>query len=177
MSFNKEKFKALVHYICRTCSDPERLGKTKLHRILWLSDVQNYQLYTQTITGERYIKMQFGPCASHIDSVLEELKSEGLLHIIPPDEEYKPTLYYAKGEPNKGIFSEKELKIIDSQIRLVVGDHTATSISDRSHDEIWGMAMLREEIPLQAYLVRRFATPTPEDFAWAKSEISKIAKA
>ncbi|MCI0400054.1 MAG: SocA family protein [Gammaproteobacteria bacterium] len=175
MKFNREKFKTLVHYICRECREPSKLGKTKLHKILWLSDVQNYLLRAAPLTGERYIKLKFGPCADHLDSILDELRAEGLLHIERTEHEgYDQFEFYAKGEPNKGLFTEKELATINDQMRLVIEDHTAGSISDRSHDEIWRMAIMREEIPYQAYLVKRFAKPSKKDLDWANAEIRRI---
>lgn len=173
MKFNREKFIALVHYICRKC-DPAKLGKTKLHKILWLSDVQNYLLRAEPLTGERYIKMQYGPCASHLDSAIDALKAANLLHVETPEEEYQATLFYGKGEPDMSLFTDKEMTLIDSQMLLVIGSHTANSISEKSHDEIWKMAIMREEIPYEAYLVKRFAPPSKEDLDWAKAEIAKL---
>ena len=174
MQFNRDKFKALVHLVCRECRDPSKLGKTKLHKILWLSDVENYKIRATPLSGERYIKQRFGPCADHLDSVLNELVKEGRLHIESPEEEYESFKFYAKGEPDISLFSDKEMNTIKNQIINIYGSHTATSISDRSHDEIWEMAIMYEEIPYHAYLVKRLAIPTEEDFAWAKAEIEKL---
>ena len=174
MQFNREKFKALVHYVCRECRDPSKLGKTKLHKILWYSDGQNYMRRAEPITGERYIKMQYGPCASHLDSVLGDLVKEGKLFIQKVDfhgqEKFE---FYGKGDPDKNLFSDKELLVIDDVIKNITQDHTAASISEKSHNAIWEMAIMREELPYEAFIGRP-AKITDDDLAWAKSEITSL---
>lgn len=174
MQFNREKFKALVHYICRECRDPSKLGKTKLHKILWFSDGQNYMRRAEPITGERYIKMLYGPCADHLDSVLKELVKDDKLFIRTVDfRGYEKFEFFGKGDPDKDLFSDKELLLIDGVIKNITEDHTATSISDRSHNAIWEMAVMGEELPYEAILGRP-AKITDDDLAWAKSEIASL---
>ncbi len=60
---NREKLKALVQYICFRCSDPSLLGKTKLNKVLYYSDFAAYVRLKASITGEQYVKHQFGPVA------------------------------------------------------------------------------------------------------------------
>src|SRR5690606_25466925 len=128
----------------------------------------------EPLTGERYVKKQFGPCAYHLDTALNELSQAGLMHITGGEEDYESFQFHAKGNPDLSYFTDKELSLIRSQIKFVTEDHTAGSISDRSHDQIWKIASMGEEIPYQAYLVKKFLPPTPEDFAWAKAEIAKL---
>src|SRR5258707_6058665 len=78
MDFDREKFKALVHYVCWSRKDDtSKLGSTKLNKILWLSDFVKYYRSGASITGARYVKRQFGPVPRAIMPVLAELESEG----------------------------------------------------------------------------------------------------
>jgi hypothetical protein len=56
-----EKFKALVHYIVASCDDPQRLGATKLNKVLWFADAFSYRATKNSITDETYVKRQRGP--------------------------------------------------------------------------------------------------------------------
>jgi len=176
MTFNRDKFKALVHYICRACtSDPSKLGKVKLHKILWYSDGSHFVLRGEPITGETYIKKQYGPFAIHLEGAVEDLVREGTLfvHLVSYFGMEK-TEFIAKGNSDKGVFSEKELAIVNTNIQQICEDHTAASISERTHNEIWEMAALNEPLPYEALLVARFLKPTEDDFSWAKDEIAKL---
>jgi hypothetical protein len=175
MTFNTDKFKALVHYICRACADPSKLGKVKLHKILWYSDGSHFLRRGEPITGETYIKKQYGAFAIHLEDVVAELVHEGRLVVnqVPYFGKEK-TEFIAKGDSDKGVFSEKELAIVDTNIEYICEDHTAASISERTHNEIWEMAALNEPLPYEALLVARFLEPTEDDFCWAKDEIAKL---
>jgi len=173
MKFNREKLKALVHYICRECRDPSKLGMTKLHKILWYSDGQSYVRHGEPITGERYIKMPYGPFADHLSGVLDDLQKEGKVYMHKVDfhgkEKYE---LIGKGEPDKSLFTDKELTLINSMIKNITEDHTAASISDRTHNAIWEMAILKEEMPYES-LLARFVPLNDDDIAWAKSVIAQ----
>jgi hypothetical protein len=65
------------------------------------------------------------------------------------------------------VFSETEREIIDNVIAWVCDAHTATSISDLSHDAIWEAADEGEEIPLYAVLAATPGAITQADMDWA----------
>jgi hypothetical protein len=86
-----EKFKALVHFIIHECSGhPGKLSAIRLNKTLWYADVAAFRNYGASITGETYVKRKMGPVPSHILSTIEELKSEGKLHVREPEPEKKP---------------------------------------------------------------------------------------
>lgn len=167
---------ALVHYICRTCRDPFTLGKTKLHKILWLADIYAYKHYGLPITGETYKKNKFGPCSSHLDSVLHNLEKENKMFIKESEwgDDGKRFEFFAKGDTNTSLFNEKELQIINDARDYVCENHTAVSISDKTHDAIWEMALMGETIPYEAMLMASLAKVTEKDIKWAESELEKI---
>lgn len=174
--FDKRKYKALVHYICSKCLDPSKLGATKLHKILWLSDVLAYLNFNKPITNETYIKKDFGPFSSHLNNVIKELEQEKRLFVreIFWAENKKKKEFIAAGEIDKKLFSADELKLVNDIQEYICEDHTAGSISDLTHDDIWKMAELEKQIPYEAILVSSLDRVTKEDLEWAQEELSKI---
>jgi len=174
MEFNKEKFKNLVHYICRSkATEPEKLGKTKLHKILWYSEGRSFLLRGEILTGGSYIKKQYGPFSPNLDEILNELKTEGLLTIHPVDFYGKEQIQLiGKGAPDTSLFTDKQLRTIDNVVEQICEDHTAQSISDKSHGEIWRIAADGEPLPFEAVLVENLAPISDEDIEWAKAELA-----
>jgi hypothetical protein len=52
--------------------------------------------------------------------------------------------------------------------------HTASSMSELSHDIIWEAAEIGEEIPLYTYFASRFGEINEEDIQWAKSRAKQL---
>ncbi|MBN8734030.1 MAG: SocA family protein [Acidobacteria bacterium] len=165
------KFKTLVHYICWRCNDPVELGSIKLNKTLWLSDFRSHYQHGQSITGARYVKRQYGPVPAAILPMQKELECEGRLAVKTTDYHgYQKTEYKALTAPDTSIFTDRELEIIDQAIDFVCRQNTAKSISEHSHDEIWRMAEIGEEIPYFTI----FARPgelTEDEIMWGAEQI------
>lgn len=176
MAFNPKKFKSLVHYVCRkTGSAPDQLGLTKLHKILWFAEGQNYVVRGEPIVGETYIKKEFGPFSIHLGDVLNELARENLLFRRTVDYHgLRKEELIGKGNPDLTLFHENEIRTIDLIIDQICKDHTASTISDKSHDDIWKMAINDEPLPISLRTVARMAPITEEDMDWAREEIKRI---
>lgn len=78
MAFDRNRFKALFHYICWQCkSNPSTLGAVKINKALWVADFTSYYRSGEPLTGTRYVKRQYGSVPSAIVPVLQELEAEG----------------------------------------------------------------------------------------------------
>ncbi len=174
MQFNRDKFTAAVHYVCRKFAmEPEKLGKTKLHKILWLSDIWHYRQYGDPLTGATYIKMPYGPFAQALSDTLSLLEKSGNLYSRKVDVgEFEKFELIGKGDPDMSAFSKSEMMMLEEAANYVAENHTAGSISDKTHDEVWEMADLQEAIPYEA-MIASPAKITEEHFAWVRSEIAK----
>lgn len=170
----KRKFKALVHYVCDQCADPTMLGATKLNKVLWYSDTLAYRLRGKSISGETvYIKRQYGPVPKQILQTLEELERGGALKIREtPYFNKKKREFIALESSDPSVFTDEERDIIDIVISAICKDHTASSISEMSHDAIWEAAQLGEEIPIYAVLAANAAPITKQHEAWANKIIA-----
>jgi uncharacterized phage-associated protein len=176
--FDRPKLKALVHYICHRAPNPRDLGTTKLNKILYYADTGAYLLLGHPITGERYIKQQYGPVSQHLLSIIEELEQERLIAVGDATGysiykgEYTPRRYFSRTRPDISAFTADEISIVDEVLEDICLNYTARSISDLSHDLVWQTAEIGEEIPYYTALLRYLGEVTSEDLAWARQMLA-----
>lgn len=164
-----DKFNALVHFIIHVCSSrPEKLGATRLNKVLWFADVYSYQIYGQPITGGTYVKRQYGPTPYSMLPALNQLETEGLIQIQEPQGwSLSPRLFLSLQEPDETLLTQADRRLAFLALQEIL-PLTAREASERTHDTIWDAAAMGEEIPLFATL----ATPgeiSPEVIEWADS--------
>lgn len=178
MLFQRDKFKELVHYVCAKCSDPSRLGAIKLNKVLWFSDTIAFGHSGNSITGVQYVKQKFGPVPKPIVPVINELVRDGAIRV---DEVsyygHVKKQYVSLRDPNLALFSPEQLKIVDDVLAAITERHTATSISEVTHDDIWKLAEIGEDIPHLAMLASRLGKLTDADIAWASNRLAQSQKA
>lgn len=160
MDFDKTKFKQLVHYVAWKAGKRDWFGATKLNKVLWFVDARAYMLTGAPITGEIYIREKFGPVPKHIVPTLKELQHEGAIKVT---KEPGLTRVVAQIPAHANWFSSEELQSINWWIEHIDKDHTAGTISEKTHDYAWEIAKMGEELPLYAYRVARIKEPTEED--------------
>ncbi len=169
--FDREKFKKLVHYIIWKCPDPAKLGSVKLHKILWRSDTRRYLVSGQPITGAKYVKRQFGPCAVALKAVVSELASERAIKTWRDTKfagPYEKDVYEALRDAPVDFLTPEEKGTVDHWTKLICMETTAKNISDETHGHAWEIAALGEELPMQSVLAEeRGREPNEEELAWA----------
>jgi len=171
MTTYRDKLKALTHYVCWKVNDPATLGAIKLNKVLWVSDVRAFVEWGAPITRERYVKRQLGPVPWSILGILSELQTEGAIVVRHTEAYGNPkTDFIAMSRPDLSSFTPDEISLIDDAINYVCHRHTAMGISNKTHDAIWKLAELGEEIPYEAMLASSLGEVTPEDIEWAKSQ-------
>jgi hypothetical protein len=172
-----EKFKTMVHQIVASAPDPQRLGATRLNKICWYADTLAYGLWGKSITGETYVKRERGPVPKAILPTLRELEHAGAIGVR--DHQYLPgrkiRLFVAMQDADVSGFTADELDIL-KYVTDFVCDHTASEISELSHDAIWDAANDGEEIPMCATLVARPAQMNEKIKAWAEKMVEKVAE-
>ena len=160
-----------MHYVIWKCPDPAKLGATKLNKILWLADTRAYVLHKRPITGATYMREKYGPVAKAMMPAREALESEHRIrHWRAPLYNHVQDVFKAKMRPDLSQFDDRELHIIDQMISYVCEEHTAASISEETHDYVWEIAKMGEEIPYYAVFAARTREPTEEELEWAKAE-------
>jgi len=81
--------------------------------------------------------------------------------------------FFALPRPDLSSFTADEISLVDEAIEYVTERHTARSISEESHDRIWQLAHIGEEIPYFTV----FSIPaeiTEEEINWAKTKILEL---
>jgi len=176
-SYQDDKLAQLMHYIIWKCTDPTMLGAIKLNKILWYSDMFTYMETGRSITGITYIKRQFGPVPNSENFIKARgrLQNEGKIAVTEGMYYGKPQRQFvALKRPDISMFSPEEISIIDIIVEEVCQKHTASSISNFSHDIIWESADIGEEIPFCAAFAARFGEINEEDIQWAKVEAKRL---
>lgn len=172
----EQKFKTAVHYICARSKDPSRLGATKLNKILFASDVVSYLSTGKPITGHKYKKMQFGPVPCEILNTLSALQAEGKIAVGQSKYHgFEKKDYVSLCDPDLAALDKDEIDLINFMIDEICDNHTATSISELTHDIVWDSAAMGEEIPLYAFLAAKVGVPSDIDKSWADQIIQKMA--
>ena len=153
MAIDRVKFKQMVHYICWKCDNPQTLGATKLNKIIWFAERTAFLRMGKSMTGVRFVKQERGPVPNAILPILRELEAERALAVRDTRSiSYLKKEYIALRDPDFDAFTSREVSLLDAVIEAVCKNHTAGSISKLSHDEVWDMAKIGEEIPLTAIL-------------------------
>lgn len=134
MKFNSEKFKQIVLYIIN-CKYGSQLGNTRLHKILWFSDLENYRNTYKTITCETYLRRDYGPISKHLFYTLENLRDNGFISIDRVDDE-SMWLYYPLRKADISFLTEAEKNIIDSKINELSG-LSASDLNKITHTPLW----------------------------------------
>jgi hypothetical protein len=169
MADENDRLAEVAHYIIAHC-EPERLGATKLNKVLWYSDVIFYRLHGRSITGEQaYEKRQFGPVPKNINDILRSLQGAGKIR-----ERQSPTPAGIRREfvwlehPPVEKFSAEEIDVLRDVMTQVCDGHSAASISDLTHDALWDETEIGQDMSIKAGAVIP-GEITPEAFQWAKS--------
>jgi hypothetical protein len=149
------KLKEAVHFVCKKMAlEPEKLGAVKLQKIIWYFEVKNYCFTKKTATGATFIKGKFGPYAKEIGYVIQDLIAEGRLFTdTETDYGNDKTRFIGKGSTDLSLFSDRQKCWLDEITKEICENHSANSISERSHGAIWGMAEYGETIPFAATAV------------------------
>lgn len=179
MTFDRAKFKVLVHYILWKTSHHEAFGTTKLNKALWFSEARAFENAGKQITGESFVRDKYGPRSVHLREICEELKAEGAAEPFDEDVRGFVAKRYRVIQPVEPVgFAPEELNLIDYWIAQIAEKHTATTISELSHDYGWEVAAQGDTLPPFAYLARRIRPPrTEEERDWALSEAKRLGLA
>lgn len=170
------KLDALVLYIVSRVENPSDLGATKLHKILWFSDLALFASRQRSIAGETYIKMPRGPWAVHAEEALTRLKRSGAVaEKAMPHYNKTQRRFFATRDADISGFTAEEISTVDSMISAICHNHTASSISDLSHSRIWETTSDRAVIPLETVFALELAEPTQEDLDWARTAFTTDA--
>ena len=135
--YDLEKYKNMILYLVKRL---DSVLKVKLNKLLWYCDFLHFKETSVSISGSQYLRFQYGPVPNNYDLITDIMQREGLLDkneplfqtkdgIVPGDE------FVASIEPDKSLFSEQEIKVMDF-IADTFRNDTSTGIMNKSHEEV-----------------------------------------
>lgn len=112
VTLNKKKYKNVILYFVQHCNN-QYLGETKLNKLLHYLDFLNYRDRGESVTGDTYYHMQFGPIPSSMETVMSALcESKGLEVAGDPFGKTTRKTYKAKEKPDITVFSAEERHLL-----------------------------------------------------------------
>ena len=171
-----EKLKEALHYVIARCDDPARLGAIRLNKIMWFADRYAYRVNGATITADSYVKRRLGPVPKNVLAAIDELASEQKIAVreAPVPGGYVMRHFFGIKEVDVEALSEQDRKILDAFTGVICDNFSANEISDATHDHVWEIAELGEEIPLFTTFAKR-GEITAEVRQWATEAVLQIA--
>jgi putative zinc finger/helix-turn-helix YgiT family protein len=109
--------------------------KTKLNKLLFYADFKHFKEYSVSITGARYVHLQYGPVPDDYDYYFAELLRE---HYLDVEEEilgnYTGFKCVARVEPDLGTFDQSERDVLE-QVISYFRKFGSAEIMKFSHEE------------------------------------------
>jgi uncharacterized phage-associated protein len=122
---------ALNYLACKNAN--KTMGFRRAFKLLWLIDRYSLRHYTQTVTGDTYYAMPYGPVPTDAKSLLENTDT----HLantpqyqnayIRTDVEHK--IFTSVKSPDMDVFSESDIEVMDKVWNTYKGMSTNTLIS------------------------------------------------
>jgi putative zinc finger/helix-turn-helix YgiT family protein len=134
--YDLEKLKNMILYLVKRL---DGVLKVKLNKLLWYCDFLNFKETSVSITGAQYVRIKLGQVPDHYELIFANMIHEGLIdkNEIPfqtKDGTQQGEEFTTLVEPDKSLFTEKEIQVMDS-IADTFREDTSTSIMEKSHRE------------------------------------------
>ena len=137
----------------------QELGNVKLNKILWFSDLEKCKNEAYTITGETYIKQNYGPVAKHLPSILREL------------EKIDKAITIERETPDSMLTNlfKNDIKYIDETIEKL-RHMKSKDISKLTHTKLWESLNIGEVMPVDVEALEYFVDNETKDsdIQWEK---------
>lgn len=165
--FDRDRFRALVHYICWVCDNPRSLGPKRLSRVLWYSERNVYLETGRWLSGATYVRQQFGPHPRPLEPMLHELEAAGAIARRLADSSDEFDLLFAVQRPDLSRFKPEEISIVEAVIRVICLEARGMVAHQVAHDEVWRIASIGEPLPHYSVFAGRPGDILPVDIEWA----------
>jgi len=131
--YGKLSVSKLFNVIIYFCKDGPL--KTKLNKLLFYADFKHFKEYAISITGCKYVHLQYGPVPDNYEFFTAELQREkGLVTEEVMFEKYSGTKYLSLVEPDLSLFDDTEIKIL-AEIKEYFKLFNSSEIKNLSHEE------------------------------------------
>jgi len=168
-TFNFKKFVNAVLFF----AEKDKIGITKLNKLLYYSDFEHYRLYGRPIIGDEYLKMEQGPVPENAYSIFNSNFRDAQDASLREYIEVRPRLIrdfsektiVPKTKPNLDCFSQSELEIMEAVSTQYRGK-TATMLSSKTHGELpWQKTKNLQKIDYKLILEGSDSSAVSSDYA------------
>lgn len=163
-----DKFRELILYVARETEGDERCGATKLNKILFYADFRAYQMLGQSISGQTYQKLEYGPAPKGIVPAVEAMV-EGKECVWADRNHFglHQKKLVALREAELDGFSASEIDLVRDVIDEL-RPLSARQISDLSHEFVgWQAADHGDDILYETVFVSEMRELTGKEQEWA----------
>ena len=140
---NNEKFKQMYFYILRRFGDG--IPKTKLAKLLYLSDFSHFYDNLLPMSGVRYVRRAYGPVADIFFELTEDLYDKGKINIEPLD--YALMIRLTSKEQEDNLLSDEEKSLMDKICSYWKDKRTSEIVNFTHEQKPWKMCRDGEYIP------------------------------
>lgn len=154
-----------IHFICAV-AEGLPLGATRLNKILWFAEKDNFLRTLQPMLGLSFVKGPYGPLPPGVAPACEALAANGIISLNLLD--YGSYIYedmHSLCDPNTSLLTDQELMILRDLTLKICTEHTASGISDLTHNAIYYMLSMGEPYPLELTLVENARPATDAELA------------
>lgn len=162
----------LLLYITAKLRNAQYGGAVNLNKVLYYIDGLNFITRGEPVSSFKYVKRQFGPTPDGaFMNMREAMITQGLLReeTIPFHGLSQKRLIPLESA-RLDRFTLEEIDLINDIVD-VVGGVSATAISNITHDVIWDMALMGEEIPLHCFILQP-REPSEKDMVWGNEVVA-----
>jgi len=135
-NIDERLYKNAVLYFIKYCNN-QFLGRTKLNKLLYYLDFIAYRDWGKSVTGDIYIRQEFGPVPSHIDEVLAFLKADGSIDTqVVPQGGHERIKFELKNNSalDENVFSQQQKELLGN-ICNEFGSWSRAKIVSQTHLE------------------------------------------
>lgn len=170
ITFDRDRFKAVVHYVIWICEDPRSLGPVKLNRVLWYADRNAYLLHGEPLAGATYVKRPYGPLARALAPVIRELEQESAVAARVRSHNVNMEQYFARHAPRLTGLRPEHIGVLEAATRSVCFDQQAPILNKKAHDRVWRVARVGEVLPFFTVFAGLSGDMLDADMDWALRE-------
>lgn len=143
----EKKFKQVYYYILEKHFKDHGVPKTKLAKLLYLSDFACFYENNTPITGARYYRLNYGPVADLFFTMTDSLFEEGKIRIDILDTAQMISISDTNDEKNFEELSDREKKTIDKVCEYWKTRNTAEIVNFTHSQKPWKEHKDGEYIP------------------------------
>jgi transcriptional regulator with XRE-family HTH domain len=138
--FQSDKFREIVLFMLEQCAGKPNINESMLGKLLYFSDFNHYELYETQLTGATYRKVTIGPTPLQLDTVLDELMTNGVIQRHKVTYNGLPQVRYLPlQKPDLTQLLASEITVVD-RVLDQFGDWSASAVQSYAQKDLPWMA-------------------------------------